>query len=613
MKTGWNNGGSVLVRVGPHHFAFLRGYFEGLSLATLSRRYLETAISPDPDLRIARSTLRWIREQLMVAARRRGLFAEARLILLDPEKLRGSEKRAIPTLEEFREIRDPHELFSEAELLELFHDEYGNNAHSDRRTARNERLRRKQINALLALEKLLGSPPSPSDDVTGWLHPVLSKRLKTAGLTTLAQLVDAINARGYRWWTRIPRFGEKAAAQVVAWLSTESTSGGLGMKLGIQATIPARKIPTNGFAASRPKQFGMMPLEFLILPPHLDGSDDQNRGPDARSLAANDLDAIHRWLETKQDGSHTWRSYRKEAERLLLWAILERGKSLSSLSSSDCRDYLEFLNNLGSDDAASWRFRLPRTDWIAPRGTKRWSPLWRPFEGRLSVESRRLTVRILALMGRWFVDRGYWRTHPWEAPLDPPPPRGTSPKPGFSDAEWLVLSRYLELIEDRPEVHRLRFLLILFRKSGLRVTELADARREDLRLATSSLEDGGFLKIRSGIRMGKELAVDGELLIALDHYLIHRGRGGIMSCPPSTSLVGRLSSDSDLKGNGDHISTAGLYFVLKEFFFDVARWIDSSSTFSEPLLADVNSSVFRKANTRWLRSEMATGRNRIDG
>lgn len=613
MKTGWSNGGSILVRVGPHHFAFLRGYFEGLPLATLSRRYLETAVSPDPDLRIARSTLRWIREQLMVAARRRGLFAEARLILLEPEKLKGSEKRSIPTLEEFREIRDPHELFSEAELLELFHDEYGNNVHSDRRTARNERLRRKQINALLALEKLLGSPPSPSDDVTGWLHPVLSKRLKTAGLATLAQLVEAINARGYRWWSRIPRFGEKAAAQVVAWLSTESTSYGLGMKLGIQATTPARKVPANALEATRPKQFGMMPLEFLILPPHLDGSVGQHRGPNAPLLALNDLEAIHRWLETKKEGSHTWRSYRKEAERLLLWSTLERGKSLSSLSKDDFRDYLEFLSELGSDDAISWRFCLPRTDWIAPRGTKRWSPLWRPFEGGLSAESRRLAYTILALMGRWFVERGYWKTYPWEAPPDLLSPRSSSPTPGFSGAEWHAISQYLKFIEDRPEVHRLRFLLVWFRKSRLRVNELTGARREDLRLSGSSLEDGGLLKIQSGIRVGQELAVDGEFLTVLDSYLIHRGSGGIVSCPPSTLLVERLSNDSVLKGNGDHISATGVYFILKEFFVDVARWIDSGPSIGESPFVDLDSSVFRKANIHWLRVRMSTDRDPING
>ncbi|MEI2769769.1 MAG: hypothetical protein V9G98_03200 [Candidatus Competibacter sp.] len=38
----------------------------------------------------------------------------------------------------------------------------------------------------------------------------------------------------------------------------------------------------------------------------------------------------------------TLRNYRKEAERLLLWALLERGKPLSSLTREDCLQYEAF-------------------------------------------------------------------------------------------------------------------------------------------------------------------------------------------------------------------------------------------------------------------------------
>lgn len=614
MKTGWNNGGSILVRVGPHHFAFLRGYFEGLALATLSRRYLETAVSPDPDLRIAKSTLKWIREQLMVAARRRGLFAEARLILLDPEKLRGSDKRPIPTLEEFREIRDPHELFSEAELLELFHEEYGNNAHSDRRTTRNERLRRKQINALLSLEKLLGSPPSPSDDVTGWLHPVLAKRLKNAGLDTLMQLIEAINVRGYRWWTGVPRFGEKAAAQVVAWLSTESTTRGLGVKLGIQATTPARSIPIDALAAARPKQFGIVPIEFLSLPPHLDGSDKSLHLQKYSGLPPNDLEAIRRWLGTKEEGSHTWRSYRKEAERFLLWATLERGKSLSSLSRDDCHEYLEFLKHLDSADSTPWRFRLPRIDWISPRGTKRWSPLWRPFEGGLSLESRKLAKTILSVMGRSFVECGYWATNPWEdVSEEAPAPQKTSDIDRFSAAEWLVLSRHLDRLKDPLKAQRLRFMLVLFRETGIRVAELVHSRRGDVHFDACNPEGYGFIKIRIGSRKTKEFRLNKDVMIELDSYLKLRGCGGMDSCPPSAPLIARLPNESQRSEGECGISANGLYFIFKEFFTEIAKYVGATSSPGDSESNAYDGIAFQNINGRWLRLLPAPLHSSLDG
>jgi hypothetical protein len=58
-------------------------------------------------------------------------------------------------------------------------------------------------------------------------------------------------------------------------------------------------------------------------------------------MAGNDHEAIAAWLASKRrttddkELSATQRSYRKEAERLLLWAILERKKALSSLSVED--------------------------------------------------------------------------------------------------------------------------------------------------------------------------------------------------------------------------------------------------------------------------------------
>ena len=601
MKTSWRHSGTILIRVGPHHFAFLRGYFEGLPLATLSRRYLETSVTADPDLRVAKSTLKWIREQLMVAARRRGMFADARLILIDPEKLRSTEQRPIPSLEEFREIRDPHELFSEAELIELFHEEYGSNAHSDRRVVRNERLRRRQLNALLELEKLLGSPPVLSDDVAGWLHPVLSKRLKQAGLHTLGQLVDTINGRGYRWWTQVPRFGEKAAAQVVAWLQTESTIRGLEVELGIQATTKASRIPTGMLTRNRPQQAGIVPLEHLCLSPTLDGTQRNNRGIVCTISARNDLEALQQWLTTKQVGSSTWRSYRKEAERFLLWMVFERGSPLSDMSAADCMEYQRFLMELDPECGVQWRFRLPREQWLAPRGTKRWSHLWRPFENGLSPKSGRLSVTILTLLGRWLVETGYWARNPWLHAEVEMASNTARDNRLFSETDWRILWHCLDADEQDAKSERLRFILSLCRETGMRLSELVYAKCEDIQYLPEHLDDGGTLLIRTGARAGHKCRLSGRLLRMLDCYLVHRGQGSLTACAPSTCLIGRLPGDlRDTKINSEReISANGLYQILKEFFAKVAAHIEKEKNSCDQAHADPN--AFRCASTEWLR------------
>ena len=57
---------------------------------------------------------------MLVAARRAGKPAIARLVASDPERLFATYATPVPTLKEFREERDPYEMFSEAELIELF-------------------------------------------------------------------------------------------------------------------------------------------------------------------------------------------------------------------------------------------------------------------------------------------------------------------------------------------------------------------------------------------------------------------------------------------------------------------------------------------------------------
>ena len=91
-----------------------------------------------------------------------------------------------------------------------------------------------------------------------------------------------------------------------------------------------------------------VPLDGLAtLPADFDGSHGENRCPQAgcQIEAANDRQAIQCWLEEFADSPQTQRAYRKEAERLLLWAVRRRHKPLSSLLREDFQAYQAFLAN----------------------------------------------------------------------------------------------------------------------------------------------------------------------------------------------------------------------------------------------------------------------------
>lgn len=63
--------------------------------------------------------------------------------------------------------------------------------------------------------------------------------------------------------------------------------------------------------------------------------------------ADDDYHAIGARLE-RHEAAEMQRAYRREAERLLLWAIVERSKALSSLTREDATAYRAFLRHPSS-------------------------------------------------------------------------------------------------------------------------------------------------------------------------------------------------------------------------------------------------------------------------
>ncbi len=140
----------------------------------------------------------------------------------------------------------------------------------------------------------------------------------------------------------------------------------------------------------------------LTLPPALSGGNGSNRAPAsvARQIAANDdVAAIGLWLAEYHDSPHTFRSYRKEAERLLLWATQVRGKPVSSLTREDVIAYEAFL----AQPPAAWC-----DAGLARRGEHR-----RLFAGPLADRSRRQALGILAGLFNYLVRAGYLAGSPF--------------------------------------------------------------------------------------------------------------------------------------------------------------------------------------------------------
>lgn len=636
--------------LGPHHFAFLRGWVKGLPLEELGGRYLESGV----DLRVTRSTLRWLRDALIALAGRSPRPALAALLRRSPRGPDGSAAPGTtaavvggstpvpPTLEQFA-AQFPDGFYSEAELLALFAAAYPPVAPEDRarerRAAQRSRLIERQLAALAYLEPLLAQPPQLGDRVAAWFAPAVAARLEWTGLGTLLDLHTRYQNRGGHWWRTVPRLGEVGARRIEQWWAqhraslppltqlrrvrrevsslypvTETASSSV-------SAVAARHLPSVPTASSPIAATGLSgangsdpppppspplsdatasqiisPIELLAVPNSLSGRQGRNRQQRERcALAADDdLAAIQVWLARRPVGSPTWRSYRNEAERFLLWAIVERRKAFSDLTTEDCLVYQGFLAD-----------PQPAARWINPRPARRWSPHWRPFAGALSGASAGHAQSVLRSLCEWLVRQRYLDTNPWDgvAALGPPRERLSAGRM-FPRALWEVVEAALDALDDTPANARLRFSVRFLYATGLRRAELTS-----LRLGQFAFDEavGAWILTTTGKgRTVREVPLAADTVDLLTDYLrvsrpewfvaIDGSLAAMLErAPPLTPLLRRLDAERDEEAV---IDVTSVYRPIKAFFRGVAE--ETSG------LSDRDRSRLARASTHWLRHTFAS-------
>ncbi|VVE58932.1 phage integrase family protein [Pandoraea sputorum] len=596
--------------LGLEHFAMFRGYLEGISLDKLADRYLETGL----DLRMAKSTLRWIRDRMLAGARRERDYTAARLLAIAPQRLASSPApagpatvSAVPTLEEFAEERDPHQCFSQRELIALFEEEFpaGN---VDRVQARNERLRQKQVRALFRLQQLLAIRPEPHHHVAGWFHPAVAARLESAGIFTLTELADFIESRGPRWYVPIDRLGEVTATRIRGWLDEHQDA--LGRAISAQALIPARSSEHQRLRATRPRVAAIVALEYLLLPPELNGARGRNRyvGEAARQVtAADDLGAIQAWLNTlAHPGGNTWISYRGHAERLLLWAVFERKKAFSDLSIEDITAFRDFLAD-----------PQPHATWVATRkNLPRYHPAWRPFAGKASSTTVRHAMTVLSAMCRWLTATRYLASNPFDAVKKPSASRQAGQIDvgrSLSQRQWQILRDYLKTLSpDDPAAIRKRFLIRFAYVTGTRLAEIAAAKAGQLeRRSLADLGERWVLVVRGKGNKLREVELPTAAVPLLEDYFEARGLGRVLSAlHKDEPIIGRLAVADDepyrsrvAPGSYDRVSGAytpapglgrnRIAELFRECFAGAAAFIEPVS--------GADAARLREATPHWLR------------
>jgi len=332
------------------------------------------------------------------------------------------------------------------------------------------------------------------------------------------------------------------------------------------------------------------PLERLgALGGGLDGRQGRNRADLDRLQirAETDIDAIECFLQEFTASPGTWRTYRKEAERLLLWAILVRGRALSDLDRQDFEAYLNFLAD-----------PQPRALWCGPRRPRSASD-WRPFVGPLGRSAQVAALACVNSLMTYLVEAGYVRANPLALIRQRRRRALAGQFPALGPERYLdgaMQGAVFAALEDRRrdtprERHRYerdRFLLALLFLLAPRAGELEAHRMNSFREVRGRW---WWYVLGKGDKPAR-IPVNDDLLAALQRYRAHLGLTPLPSPEDETPLL--------LSLNGRRgITARRLNQILKELFHRAAERLETQAPHKAARL--------RRASAHWGRHTGITG------
>lgn len=321
---------------------------------------------------------------------------------------------------------------------------------------------------------------------------------------------------------------------------------------------------TTSLASATP-----VPMEALVMLDATSGQYGSNRSRAGHcQISANtDREAVLAWLARYADSPNTLANSRREAERLLLWALLACGKPLSSLTHEDLLSYQRFLAN-----------PIPQAVWVMPTGRRlpRNHPGWRPFSGPLSPVSVRQAMVTINAMLSWLVQAGYLAGNPLSLSRQ----RTRAPAPRvvrFLEPElWeQVRTTITAMPQDTPRqaavYWRSRWLFSLLYLCGLRISEVAGNSMGGFftRTDTKTGELRWWLQVVGKGNKARLVPATTELMIELTNYRRWLGLPPLPQSGDASPLVFPVWWSAPTEGAPEWpkpLTRAALHVVIKDVF-----------------------------------------------
>lgn len=301
--------------------------------------------------------------------------------------------------------------------------------------------------------------------------------------------------------------------------------------------------------------------------------------------ARTDLEAVGVWLDQKATNPNTRELYQAQAERLLLWASIERGKALSDLTVEDYQEFEKFLAN-----------PKPKKRWVGPRRPRQ-SPDWRPFTGPLAPDSRRTVMTVLNSLLNFLVAARYLAGNPIALTRRRAPARDGGVQRFLDEPTWAAVMETVEGMpredwRDRARYERARWVLSLLYLALPRRSEIVAHRHGDIRRIRREGEARWWWYLTGKGGKQARVPVSDELVQALARYRDSLGLAPYPAPDDETPMVCRLPRRHGM-GTPGPITSNMLYRLVKDLFRAAAERVEPD----HPEMAD----TLRHASTHWVR------------
>lgn len=379
------------------------------------------------------------------------------------------------------------------------------------------------------------------------------------------------------------------------------------------------------------------PTTTLPVTQGLDGSLGRFRPVNAPPVidAANDYEAMKAWLKNKKTAA-TVRVYEREIMRLIAWSVGVRGRAVTSLMHEDALAYRDFLSSIPQVLQTKKGPASPKD-----RGPLKAGVIRVPGFTQTTLSPASITKTLVIISGffTWLQAMRYTTANPFQGvraeALGHEIGRGSTEASDQSSLQALALRTpvsegrslpqevieavddYLDsLPEDKESAFhaRVRFIFYFAYFTGLRISEIAEARRAALGFLqpdpATGTPGGWYINIVGKGNKHRRVSVNDAAILELERYLAHRGLI-TLPCPsldvdPGTFLIGGLvtrpgaesSKSLKVKGLGDGVRPQTIHLALKRLF----RSILNEAQFRDPGTLE----KVRKASAHWLRHTSAT-------